>query len=276
MIQKDIHWLSKDSINLFAHTWSPDSNSKAVIVLIHGFGEHCLRYTPYINFFINENISVLGFDLQGHGQTKGNRGVIKSYNSVLDDIDMALSKAEELFPKIPKILYGHSMGGNLVSNYLIRRKPKLAGAIITSPWLKLSNEPNFILKALVSILSKITPNITTDSKLDTKYISTVEDEVLKYKTDPLNHSRISFLLFNEIKNRGVFAIKNSSQINIPVLVMHGTDDNITSPTASQQMYINNKRLLEYKTWKNCYHELHNELIREELAKYVIDWINKKL
>jgi alpha-beta hydrolase superfamily lysophospholipase len=235
MIEENIQW-TNNNINFSAHLWKPEDSVKAVIVLVHGFGEHCSRYTPYVSKFTEDNIAVLGFDLQGHGKTEGKRGVILSYDSLMSDIDMALNKAKEIFPNISQILYGHSMGGNLVSNYLIRKKPKITGAVITSPWLKLTNEPNFILKGVVSVFSKVLPNVTTDSGLDTKYISTVEEEVRKYNADTLNHSRISFLLFEAIRKSGLYAIEKSNEIDIPVLVMHGADDNITSVKASKQFY----------------------------------------
>lgn len=273
MIQNDLNWISKDGLQFYAHTWQPDSQPKAVITLVHGFGEHCVRYTPYFEFFIASGFAILGFDLRGHGKTEGKRGTIESYNALMDDIEIAVNKSNEFFPEIPQFLYGHSMGGNLSLNYLIKKQPNIKGGIITSPWLALTDEPNFILKGLVSLLKNIIPNTTIDSGLKTEHISTVKGEIEKYEKDPLNHGRISFRLFSEITTTGLWAIDNSHQINIPVLMMHGTADKITSPTASKKSYENNKEKIEYVTWDGGYHELHNETNREEIAKTVIDWIN---
>lgn len=275
MLQNDLNWTSKDGLQFFAHTWQPESKPKAVITLIHGFGEHCIRYTPYFEYFINSGFAVLGFDLRGHGKTDGKRGTIASYTTLMDDIEQALHKSNELFPEIPQFIYGHSMGGNLALNYLIRKNPNIKGAIITSPWLALTNEPNFILKGLVSLLKNIIPNTTIDSGLETEHISTVEEEVEKYQKDPLNHGRISFRLFSEITTSGLWAIDNSHKVNISTLIMHGSADEITSPAASK--IASEKSIsIEYKLWDNLYHELHNEDNREDVANTVIDWMNKLL
>ena len=276
MIQQNISWQSNDGLTFFAHIWEPDQKPKAVITLVHGFGEHCMRYTPYLQYFINDGFAMLGFDHRGHGQTEGKRGTIKSYNALMDDIEMALNKTSELFPAIPHFIYGHSMGGNLVMNYLLRRTPNLKGAIVTSPWLALFNDPNPVVKGLVSLLKNIIPNTTIESGLNTNYISTDKTEVEKYNTDPLNHGRISFLLFDTITKTGKWAIANSSKLNIPVLLMHGADDKITSPKASKQAYEGNKNWIEFKIWEGRYHELHNETNRVEVAETVLAWLKKNL
>jgi len=276
MIQKDLNWTSKDGLRFFAHTWQPDGTPKAVITLVHGLGEHCLRYTPYFELFVKEGFAILGFDVRGHGQTEGKRGTIASYNALLNDIDTALQKTKELFADTPQFIYGHSMGGNLALNYLLRRQPDIKGGIITSPWLALADEPNIVLKALVSALKSVIPNATIDSGLKIEHISTIGNEVEKYRNDPLNHGRISFRLFNEIANSGLWAIKNSHKLKTPTLILHGTDDKITSAQASKQAAENNKEKIELIEWDKCYHELHNDIKRQEVAQAVIDWINKHL
>jgi len=276
MIQKDLNWTSKDGLNIFAHTWEPKEKPKAIITLVHGFGEHCLRYTPYFEYFVKEGFAFLGFDQRGHGQSDGKRGTIASYDALLDDIEMALQKSKELFPDTPQFIYGHSMGGNLALNLLLKRSPSIAGGVITSPWLSLTNEPNAILKGLVSVLKNIIPNMTIDSGLETDHISTIKEEVEEYKTDKLNHGRISFRLFSEITNSGLWAINNTEKLETPVLMFHGTDDKITSPSASKKAAENNKKQIERIEWKDCYHELHNDIKKKEVAQAAINWLNQKL
>ncbi|MBI9067725.1 MAG: lysophospholipase [Salinivirgaceae bacterium] len=276
MTNKSLQWQSSDNLNLYAHVWEPNEQAKAVVTLVHGFGEHCMRYSPYIEYFLKQGIAFVGFDLCGHGQSDGKRGTIKSYEALLNDVELALSKTRELFPDIHHFIYGHSMGGNIAFNYILRRQPKLSGAIITSPWFALSNDPNFLLKGAVSLLKNFFPNFTIDSGLDIKYISTVVEEVEKYRSDPLNHGRISFRLFNDITKSGMYAIVNSKDATIPTLMFHGSADKITSPIASKKAADGNTKLIEHVIWPDKYHELHNEDIRPEIAEKVIGWINSKI
>lgn len=276
MQQKVLAWKSTGGKSLFASMWIPQTPVKAVICLIHGFGEHCLRYEPYIQLFDNAGFAFVAYDQMGHGQSEGKRGVITSYKHLLGDVQLCVNKAEENFPHVPVFIYGHSMGGNIVFNFMLLQKPEVSGAIITSPWLMLSTSPGFFTQAAVSLLKSIIPNLTVNSGLELNYISSVNEEVEKYKNDPLNHGRISFRLFNSITHHGISAIVNANRITRPVLLMHGSADKITSNKASELASKRNEDLIQYIEWPNCYHELHNETIRLDLSNTVIDWVNTKL
>lgn len=276
MKQSDFELVSRHGHKLFAQSWAPDNEPKGVITLVHGFGEHCLRYTPYLEFFVADGYAIVGFDHYGHGQSDGKRGTVKSYNSLLNDIDLAVEKTKELFPNVPQFIYGHSMGGNLAMNYVIQRKPQIKGAVFTSPWLTLTKEVNFVAKGAASILQHIIPNFTMESGLDTKYISTSEEEVKKYVDDPLNHGRISMRLFYHITKSGIWAMLNADKIEIPALFMHGSADQITSPKATRLAATANTRLFDFVEWPDRYHELHNESIRPELAAKVMEWFKAKM
>ncbi|MGD9992138.1 MAG: lysophospholipase [Salinivirgaceae bacterium] len=258
---------------LYVKLWIPDEKPTAVITLVHGFGEHCSRYEPYFSTF-KEPVAFLSFDLYGHGNSDGKRGTIISYDALLNDVDLLINLTKEHFPKLPHYLYGHSMGGNIVFNFLLRRQTDITGAIITSPWLKLSNEPPAILKKLVSALRWVLPNVTIKSGLDTNAISSQTEEVEKYREDPRNHGRISFRLFHEIVFWGNWAIENASELVVPTLLMHGTADKITSPEASERVFESNRDKINFVPWEGKFHELHNENVRHEVAEAVICWMHQ--
>ena len=262
--------------NLYGHIWLPATEVKAVIILIHGFGEHCLRYTSYINQFSDNGLAFISMDQLGHGQSEGKRGVIKSYQQLLDDIDQLINKAEEYFPQLPKFIYGHSMGGNIVFNHLLQRNFPFKGGIISSPWLKLVNDLNPLSKLLVCGLSCFIPNMTIKSGLESKYISTSKPEVDKYAHDELNHGRISFRLLNSIINQGKWAMRNTHHLKTPCLLVHGNKDYITSHIASKQTAQKGSHLITYHEYDGMYHEIHNDLKSTQLADDCIKWINIRL
>lgn len=274
-MQEDLSWKSASGLNLYGSVWRPEKKTKAVICLVHGFGEHCLRYESYIDFFTKKQIAFVAYDQMGHGASEGKRGAISSYNDLLSDVQLCLDKAQEIFPDTPKFLYGHSMGGNIALNFLLKRQPEINGAILTSPWLTLTNNPSFVLRALVSFLKNIFPNLTVNSGLEIEYISTLKDEVEKYKKDKKNHGRISFRLFNSVVKNGVWAILNSSKLKVSTLLMHGAKDMITSPFSSQLAAKGNKEKIEFIEWPEGFHELHNEINRKEVAEEVMNWIDKQ-
>jgi len=122
--------------NLVSYHWQTEI-PKAVIVLVHGMGEHALRYeNSVIKYLLKDGFSVVSYDNFGHGKTDGKRGHCPSYSALQDGVSKAIEKANLLYPNIPIFLYGHSMGGNLVLHYALTRNPDLAGIVATSPYLR--------------------------------------------------------------------------------------------------------------------------------------------
>ena len=115
---------------------------KGVVVLVHGMGEYSRRYErTVVPFLLKSSIAVISYDQFGHGHSQGKKGHHPGYDYLLDSIEHLISKASVLFPSKPVFLYGHSMGGNVVINFTLRRKHQLKGVIATSPFLRLAFDP---------------------------------------------------------------------------------------------------------------------------------------
>ncbi|HUX94680.1 MAG TPA: lysophospholipase [Bacteroidales bacterium] len=253
---------------------SPGENTKAVMILVHGLGDHVQRYKHWINLFKNEGISIVAVDLPGHGRSPGRRGHISSYNVVREMIDILLDTSKQTFSGIPVYIYGHSMGGGMVLDYLIRTNPGVAGAIVTSPWLKLANEPPKIKLVLASLLNHILPGFIQSSGLNADYISQDREVVRLYKDDPLVHGKISVRLCNISFNAAKFALVNSAELKVRTLLLQGSDDKIVSPQGSMEFAANAEKV-DFKIFEGGYHELHNEPFKSEVFDYILKWINNK-
>ena len=77
---------------------SPGENAKAVIVLVHGRGDHIQRYASWADLFIKEGFAFTGVDLPGHGRSEGRRGNIKSYRLLEEMINILLDSCRKTFP----------------------------------------------------------------------------------------------------------------------------------------------------------------------------------
>ena len=123
------NWRSKDGLSFYVQGWEPEKKPKAVVALIHGLGEHIGRYKHVGEALNNAGYVLIGFDLRGHGKSGGVRGHVPSYKAVMDDIADFMALVEKRYPGLPHFLYGHSMGGNEVINFCLRRKPEVARGI---------------------------------------------------------------------------------------------------------------------------------------------------
>jgi acylglycerol lipase len=252
---------------------SPGENTRAVIILVHGLGEHIQRYIHWAELFKKEGIGFLGVDLPGHGQSEGRRGNISSYDLTGEMIGILLKSCNQTFPGCPVYIYGHSLGGGIVLEYLLRNNPKIKGAIITSPWLRLSFEPPRSKVVMASIMKNLTPGLVQPSGLNVNHISHDEAVVEKYSNDPLVHGKISVSLFASAMSAAKYSLAHASELKIPTLLIHGSDDMLTSPEGSRE-FAGKTKMVELKIWTGGYHELHNEPFKQEVFKYIMDWIKR--
>ena len=263
---------SSDGLELYARGWVPIGKPKATLALIHGHGEHTGRYAHVGAMLAEKGYALLGFDLRGHGKSGGPRGHTPAYDTLLDDIAVFFKQIESKYPDLPRFLYGHSLGGNLVLNYALRRKPDLHGILATGPWLKLAFDPPAAKVTLGRLMNKIAPGFTQDSGLDTKALSRDTAVVTAYENDPLVHSRISARMFVSIFESGLWALEHADEFLLPLMLMHGTADRVTSSEASKEFAAKAGSKVTLKLWDGLFHEIHNEPEKAEVFKAMLDWL----
>ncbi len=271
----EFNWQTKDGIQIYGKDWMIE-NPKAVIALVHGFGEHCRRYDSMANYYNERQYAMLGYDRRGHGQSSGPRGHTPNYDCFLDEIDSLIVECKQRYPGKPIVIYGHSMGGNLVLNYMIKRpNPDIQLTIVTGPWIQLTKEPPGILKAIVRLIRKLSPTFAQENKIGI-YISRVQEEVDKYMNDPLVHGRISVNLACEMFKWSDYLYHYKGALTKPTLIMHAGEDKLTSLKATEKFVQNVDGDISFKIWEDLYHEIHNESVREQVYNYAIDWLGQKL
>ena len=277
MKHSEYTWKSKTGLTVYGQSWLVDE-PKAVVGLVHGMGEHSGRYNYMVDALTAANISVVSYDQIGHGKTEGKRGHVPNYDMLLGCSGELMSKVVELVPAKPVFLFGHSMGGNVVLNYLLQRKPKISGAIVSAPWLKLAFDPPALQVKLGRFVSGILPGLVQSTKLDVTAISRDPKEVKRYQDDSLVHDKISTAFFTGVYDSGVWALEHASELQTPVLLYHGTGDQLTSHNASKEFAEKAGSNVTFKSLDGYYHESHNESPedREKVFKMIIDWINGRL
>ena len=266
-------WQSFDNQELFGQSWIPDDEPKAVINFVHGIGEHTDRYKDWMPFFVNAGYAVFAIEYRGHGRSFGKRGFIKNYDELLNDVDVLLEQSLNAYPNLSHFLYGHSLGGGIVTHYTLKRKPNIKALVATSPWLLLTQEPPSWQVSASRFIRKFAPGLTIKSTIKTKDITHNQEIVKAYNDDKMIHSKISIELFLSAYDNGKWNIEHAKEMPVSFLLVHGSDDKICNPKGSEAFYNKNKENTTLKIWEGMYHELHNEPIREEHAKFIITWLD---
>jgi alpha-beta hydrolase superfamily lysophospholipase len=274
MIHTEYEWLSHEKKRVFAQSWVPDDQPKGMISLVHGMGEHSGRYARWAGLFAEAGYGMLAADLPGHGRTEGRTAYVKSYQVLLNQVDLTLQKSAELYPGVPRILYGHSMGGNIAINYAISRDAAIKALIATSPWLRLTFRISPPELVLAKLMNSLLPGVRFKRKgTMTEHLSHDPEHWEDLRKDPLVHGMITARYFWIIHQQGAYAMRHVYKINKPFLLMHGSDDRITSPKASEEFVANTSDRTRLRIWDGLYHELHNEFEYKEIAKYIMDWLD---
>ena len=268
----EFEWQTEDRLQLYAQGWQPEAEPKGVVCLVHGLGEHSGRYGHLAAFLSQAGYALLTFDLRGHGKSEGQRGHTPSYEALLDDISHLLAEAAKRYPERPRFLYGHSLGGNLVINYAMRRRPQLAGVIATGPLLRPGFEPPAWKLTLGKIMYSLWPTLSMSNELDRQDLSRDPEVVRAYNDDPFVHDRVSARLAMDMLQADLWALEQAAEFPLPLLLMHGSADRLTSAQASREFAAQAGHRCTLKIWDGFYHEIHNEPEQGQVFECLLEWL----
>jgi alpha-beta hydrolase superfamily lysophospholipase len=263
--------------NIYYQYWQPDLTAKAVVVLVHGAGEHCLRYEHIAAFLTEQGFAVASFDLPGHGRSYGTPGFINSFDDYLTVLRSFHTKVVTDFPAVPKVLLGHSMGGLICANYLLNYQQNFIGCALSGPAIKTELQPGFLKALLIKLLAVITPKLGV-LQLDASGVSRDPVVVKKYQDDPfVFHGKMSARQLRELF-RGMNRIQLSAQhITIPMLLMHGSADVMTAPNGSVFLHEQIHSELNYlKIYEGLYHEIFNEPEQATVLGDLLLWLEERV
>ncbi|MCL2084391.1 MAG: lysophospholipase [Oscillospiraceae bacterium] len=269
--------IMRDGARIHAQIHEPAGTAvRAVVQLIHGFGEHSGRYAELAGRFTANGCVFAVHDQRGHGLTPGKRGVAPRYDSLLDDADQMCDLIEARYPGVPAVLYGHSMGGNIALNYLLHRsQARHVCAVIGSPWLRLHKPYPGVTRLAARLLGKASPALVTTGKLLLELLTRDQEIVKATAADKLYHTKLSFRLFTEITLRGESAIAGADKITLPTLMLRAGQDRVVSPQAIEEL-ASAAAAVTLLSYPELYHELHNELERETVFNDTMEFIARYL
>jgi Lysophospholipase len=266
---------ASDGLRLYIRSWGCAQEARAVVVLLHGVGEHCQRYDHVAERFCERGFRVLGYDRRGHGRSDGRQGVIGSVDQLVADFSQVIALARTENPGLPVFLYGHSMGALGVLYYSLREKPRVKGIIATSPPLD-TRTMTKSQKLLVRVLDPILPNLTVPSGLEQAAISRDSTVIQAYKEDPLVHDKVSVRLGAYLNSAPDYVLEHANEWTLPLYLAHGTADRICPISGSDTFASKVQTPITYQRWEGLYHETHNEPEKERVIGTMLDWIDSQL
>ncbi len=264
-----------DGLKIFTRSWQPVGTPRAILVIVHGFNSHSGHYLWVGEQFAKNGLAVYALDLRGRGKSEGERYHVERIEDYIDDVDTLVEMAKAKHPGLPVFLLGHSAGGVISCVYTLDHQAKLAGLICESFAHELP-APDIAL-AVLKGLSHIVPNAHV-LRLDNNGFSRDPKVVEALKSDPFVADEVQPAETIAAMLRGDERLKQGfSQITLPVLIMHGTDDKVTRPSGSQHFYdmagSTDKTL---KLYEGHFHDLLNDIDKEVVLADIRQWIDVRV
>ncbi|WP_194842160.1 alpha/beta hydrolase [Gracilibacillus salitolerans] len=273
---------SQDGISLFYQTWIP-SEPKAVIIIVHGAGEHSGRYQSISEQCVKQGIAVVAPDLRGFGQSEGVRGHVNSFRDYVDDLHYLIEFVSARFEHLPIFLFGHSLGGLIVIRYSQIYAYETTGVILSSPALALRFELTSFSKKILAVASSVLPNLSIQPNRWERIfraVASLEPYLPKkkeLKKDPLMTSQYTPRWLSELIQNGVDAIADAALFQFPVLCVYDQKDPIVHPRFIQDFFhsvsIPDKHFV---TFNDGFHHPLRAHYRDLALDNVMQWINKRL
>lgn len=258
---------------LVSRRWCGDTAPRFVVGIVHGMGEHADRYKHVAEYFVSQGATALAIDQRGHGRTGGS---LPHFDILVEDIGRVENYLQEAYPSVPVFLYGQSLGGSIVANYVLRKKNRLAGAISMSPLFRTTFPPPAWKLAVAKALGKWWPNLTLSTAIKSKDLSRDPRAVDAYIKDTMVHQRVSAVLGLSMLDAGQWAVEHAGELQTPMLLMHGTDDRITSHAASQEFASRSNQNCTWVSWRGLYHDMHCEPENQDVLNRIFQFIDQQI
>lgn len=270
----------KDDFGITITTYSflPE-NPKAVVQISHGIGEHAKRYTDFANFLAQNGYAVYADDHRGHGETGrqqhlgdlsmlgrlGPGGLLATEKAIINLTEIIRSKHIDL----PLTYFGHSwgslMGQRIINENNIFDSIVLSGSSYRMPGFMESGDLNKNHRHLGST--------------GFEWLTRDEDKVQEFVADELTFAADILKLFGVRDALRLFGTPSAGVGDRPMLIMSGTDDPLAKKDSLERLAAAYKNRgatdLTLKLFQDGRHEMLNEINRDEVYRFVLEWLNSK-
>lgn len=305
MKKEEFYFDSRDGQSkIHAVRYTPDTDEiLGVVQIVHGMAEYVERYEEFAEFLTGRGFIVTGDDHLGHGKSVPQGGTYGYFcqqdpaTVVVRDVHRLKKMTQKLYPNVPYIIVGHSMGSFILRNYLCRYGTGISGAVIMGTGMQ--STCSVKLGLAVAAVQKLFCGSKHVSKLIDKcafgsynkkfapartavdWLSRDEKKVGAYVKDPMcgfiftvNGFQTLFELISRIQKR-----ENLEKVPkaLPIFMISGDDDPVGEyGKGVRRAYESLKEVglenITLKLYEKGRHELLNEVNRDVIMQDIYDWI----
>jgi alpha-beta hydrolase superfamily lysophospholipase len=264
-------------IRLYYQAWLPaDRRRRAVIVNLHGLGDHSGLYPNLATHFPARSMPVYAYDMRGNGRSPGQRAYLSGWHEYLEDLKAFLTLVRETEGEVPLFLLGNSLGGLVVLDYAIQYPRGLAGVIAAAPPLGALGVPP-ILMTLGRMLSRILPRFSLKVGMDLSGLARDPAVVEAILADAHFHRWGTARLSTEVTTAIARVQESAAALSVPLLILHGSDDRMVPPDGSRGFFTKVREPdRQFREYPGAYHGLFADLNYQEVLQDLEQWIEAHL
>lgn len=265
---------SPNGTTIFHQSWLPDTEPEAVILLVHGLGEHSGRYMNVVNHLVPQGFVICALDHQGHGKSEGQRKYITTFDEYIHTLEDFSARVRAEYPQLPVFLLGHSMGGLIAVRYLLEHQYEFRGAVISAPAIKVSDNVSSTTIWMGKLMSATLPKLGL-IPINPAGVSRDPAVVSAYLDDPLVFKgKTSARLAAEILKNMHYVLDHAHQITLPMLIVQGDADVIVDPAGAGLLRdAVGGQNVQLNVYNGLYHEVFNEPEHADVLADVADWLH---
>ncbi|KAK1938905.1 Monoglyceride lipase [Phytophthora citrophthora] len=269
---------------------------RAVVLYLHGIGDHSRRYFHLYERLCDAGFGVLAYDLLSHGASDSDHHGLRAHSAkfhfFVDDTNEFIKMAKtDLYPKLslqdqPKMLLSGMSYGTLVSLHtILSGEHEFCGVVLVAPALLVEMTAVLRVQAVFARpLSKLIPKARIVPGVNEDFLCRDQDYLDDFKADPLTVSEPVTARMGAETLKAMRALeadkrvedKDSKLCKLPMLMMMGSNDKVTSLELAQVFY---DRLAasdkEFKVFDGYFHALFDDPEREAVFEHLDNWLKTR-
>jgi len=269
---------AEDGTNLHGIRLKADKSIYSLIV-VHGVGEHSKRYLSFAKKMSTANCTCYLYDQRGHGHSGGKRGHVTKFKDYSNDLLKVYKFVLLESQQHPVFVYGHSMGSIVTTLFALNHRVNIKGLILTGfPFRPSIPITGFALK-LIKRIGKIVPLLSIPTMINVKQLSHDENVWKTYKQDRMINKTVTCNWVVEFYSALAELKNNISNLELPLLIMHGSEDKIAKLKGVEQaVQLIHSQDKTFQVFKGQRHELLNELplVPDLVIGSMRDWVQLRL
>lgn len=257
---------------LYEQSWRTDGDPRGVVIFVHGLKDHSNRYARFAERLAKRGYAIFAFDLRGHGHSSGQRVGIDSFDEYIADLSTFEKRIQARVPNKPIFIFGHSMGGAIVTLYTLGHPKDVSGIVLSAAAVAVNVSGVKLLGT--KMIAALFPRAGVFN-LDLDDFSREESVVKEGKADGLVYpngapARTAKELLGAIRT----IEERRGELNVPMLVLHGEADEVTDPEGSKALIADARsKDKTLKLYPFLVHDLLHEPEREVVMRDIEGWLD---